>query len=175
MPVILFLGLLVTMKFFSDLLSSFIVDILTCSLCYFIFIGIVYALGLIFGCLIAALLPPRTLNAYWKRVIKLTLFVSLLLVVGNITSGLWGELIYGHMYYSSDYCGIDFLPFFPITQHLLDAEFGNDPHGLLGVTLTQLNLMWLLFTLGTWGITIFLYRLIYRKMALSETTALRIE
>jgi hypothetical protein len=97
-------------------------------------------------------------------VAKPGLFIFLLLAVGDFFGCMWGEVIYGRFYESTDYCGTDFLPFLPITQGLIDAPFGDQWHGLMGVSLIQLNLIWLLFATATWSLTIYLYLRLARTL-----------
>jgi hypothetical protein len=90
------------------------------------------------------------------------LFLGLLLVVGSIANGLWSCLVWGRFYFSTDYV-FDFSPFWPITQKVIDAPFGEMRGQLFGVSLFQLQLVWLLFATGTWTVSILLYRLICRR------------
>jgi hypothetical protein len=90
------------------------------------------------------------------------LFVGLLLVVGSVANGLWSCLVWGRLYFSTDYV-FDFSPFWPITQKVIDAPFGDMCGQLFGVSLLQLQLVWLLFAVVTWTATILLYRLISRR------------
>ena len=53
---------------------------------------------------------------------------------------------------------VDFSPFWPITQGTLDARFGDQVGGLLGVSLFQLQALWFFFAVSTWVIAFFLYR-----------------
>jgi hypothetical protein len=129
---------------------------------YLMMMGMVYGAVFLVGCIVLLFLRPRGLTEYVLRVKKLGIFLLILLPVGDFFGCVWGEIVWGRFYLSTDYCNCDFLPFWPITQGVIDAPFGNDPHGLIGVTLTQLNLIWLVFAIATWGSTLSLYRLIGR-------------
>jgi hypothetical protein len=97
-------------------------------------------------------------GTFTRRVARLGLFFGLLLVVGSIANGLWSCLVWGRLYYSTDYV-FDFSPFWPITQKVIDAPFGDTRGQLLGSSLLQLQLVWLLFAGFTWAVAIFFYRL----------------
>jgi hypothetical protein len=101
-----------------------------------------------------------------KEFRRAALFFGLLLVVGSIFSGLWSCLVYGRLYHVVDYF-IGFTPFWPVTKWSLNDGWGNVHGGLIGVTFWQLQLVWFLFTVGTWSLTVFLYRLICGRWPLS--------
>ena len=63
-------------------------------------------------------------------------------------------LIWDRLYDSTDYV-FDFMPFWPITRGVVDSPWGDERGRLLGVSLFQLLLVWLLFAAGTWGATTF--------------------
>jgi hypothetical protein len=124
--------------------------------------GVLHLTVFIIGCVILLILSrkqPRTLK---RRISCFGLFMILLLFVGAFFNGLWSCLIWGRFYDSTDYV-FDFSPFWPITQNVIDAPFGTERGQLLGVSLFQLQLVWLLFAVGTWVVTIFLYRIIRRR------------
>lgn len=108
----------------------------------------------------------------WPRLRHIALFFGLLLIAGSIFNGLWSCMIYGRLYDSADYI-FDFTPFCPITKGLINETFGNHHGRLLGVALWQLNLVWLLFALGTWSSTICLYRLICKQWPFSMKALFR--
>lgn len=85
------------------------------------------------------------------------MFLTLLLIVGALCNGVWSCLVRGRLYCSTDYV-LDFTPFWPIKQRVIDLPFGDQRGQLFGVTLTQLNIVWLLFATGTYGVTALLYR-----------------
>jgi hypothetical protein len=131
-------------------------------LIYFMVMGVLHFAAFIVGCIILAGLAVRQRGRFLRRVRRFSLFVGLLLVVGSFANGLWSCLVWGRLYFSTDYV-FDFSPFWPITQGLIDAPFGDMRGQLLGVSLFQLQFVWLLFALGTWALTILLYRLICRR------------
>ena len=129
---------------------------------YFVFMGMLHLVLIAVGCLIFALLAIRQRGRFLRRVVRLGLFLGLLLLVGSVANGLWSCLVWGRLYYSTDYVW-DFSAFWPITQWIIDRPFGTERGQLLGVSLLQVQLVWLLFAAGTWTATILLYRLICKR------------
>jgi hypothetical protein len=137
---------------------------------YFMLMGLLHLTLFVVGCLVFAVLAIRHRGTFLRRVGRFGLFLGLLLVVGSVANGFWSCLVWGRLYFSTDYV-FDFSPFWPITQKLIDAPFG-DMHGqLLGVSLLQLQLVWLLFAAGTWTATIVLYRLVCRRPPANQCAA----
>jgi hypothetical protein len=133
-------------------------------LLYLALMGALHVAIFVVGCLVLAALAIKQRGTFLTRAGRFGLLVGLLLVVGSIFNGLWSCLVWGRLYISTDYV-FDFSPFWPITQNVIDAPFG-DMHGqLLGVSLFQLQLVWLLFACGTWGLVLFLYRRICKHPA----------
>jgi hypothetical protein len=97
---------------------------------------------------------------------RLVFFWFILFLVSSIFNGLWSCSVWDRLYDSMDYVS-DFSPFWPITQGVIDAPWGNDRRRLLGISLWQLQLVWLVFALGTWITTILLYRAIRRQRPLN--------
>jgi hypothetical protein len=125
---------------------------------YFALAGVLHLAIFVIGSLVLGVVSIRQRGTFRRRVGRFGLFLGLLLMVGSISNGLWSCLIWGHLYTCFDYV-VDFSPFWPVTQSNIDVPFF--PQGqLLGVSLFQLQLVWLLFAVGTWGLTIFLYRFI---------------
>lgn len=123
-----------------------------------------------------ALLPRKQPNLLTRRILRYGIFLALFLGVGSLFNGLWSCLVVDRLYSSADYF-VDFMPFWPITQGVIDARFGNEHGKLLGVTLTQLQLVWFAFALGTWCATGVLYWLISRALdrkAIRTTWAARL-
>jgi hypothetical protein len=129
---------------------------------YFEFMGILHLALFSVGCLIFAVLAIRQRGKFLGRVGHLALFLGLLLVIGSVANGLWSCSVWGRLYYSTDYV-FDFSAFWPITQGLIDETFGDMRGQLFGVSLFQLQIVWLLFATGTWAATILLYRLVCRR------------
>jgi len=136
-------------------------------LIYFVFAGILHLGAFVIGCLVLVILPRRQAGTLPRRIGKLALFTGLLLVVGSLFNGLWSCLVWGRLYHSTDYV-FDFSPLWPITQEVIDMPFGDQRGQLLGVTLIQLQGVWLLFAFATWGVTAFLYRTIRRRQNLKS-------
>ena len=129
---------------------------------YFVFMGMLHLVLFAVGCFIFALLAIRQRGRFLRRVGRLGLFLGLLLLVGSVANGLWSCLVWGRLYYSTDYVW-DFSAFWPITQWTIDAPFGTERGQLFGVSLFHVQLIWLLFAAGTWTATILLYRLICKR------------
>jgi hypothetical protein len=133
-------------------------DLLPDAAFYLLGVGLAYTVVFAIGAIVNLFQIPKIKAKVVGRIINLAMFLVILLVIGDLFGLIWGEFIWGRFYISTDYINTDFLPFMPITQRLLDAPFGDEAHGLLGVTLFQLNLIWLVFAAATWGCTIALYR-----------------
>jgi hypothetical protein len=129
---------------------------------YFEFMGMLHLVLFAVGCLIFAMLAIRQRGRFLRRVGRLGLFLGLLLLVVSVANGLWSCLVWGRLYYSTDYV-FDFSAFWPITQSIIDAPFGTERGRLFGVSLFQVQLVWLLFATGTWTVTILLYRFICKR------------
>jgi hypothetical protein len=114
----------------------------------------------ILGCAILPLLPSKQPGTLGRRIGRFGLFMLLLLIVGAFFNGFWCCLITCRFYYQVDF-EFDFSPFRPI-------PYG---HGeLFGISLLQLQLIWLLFAAGTWALTIYLYRIIRRRLAVDAAS-----
>ena len=129
---------------------------------YFIVMGLLHLALFAVGCLIFAAHAIRHRGTFLRRIGRFGLFLGLLLVVGSVTNGFWSCLVWGQLYFSTDYV-FDFSPFWPIMQKVIDAPFGDMRGQLFGVSLFQLQLVWLLFAAGTWAVTVLLYRMICRR------------
>jgi hypothetical protein len=114
------------------------------------------------GCVVLALVATKQRGTFRRRAGRLGLFLGLLLIVGAIFNGVWSCSVWGRLYYSADYV-FDFSPFWPITERVLNVTFGEARGRLLGVSLFQLQLVWLVFAVSTWTITILSYRLIRQR------------
>jgi hypothetical protein len=135
---------------------------------YLLVMGCLHIPLVVVGSLVLALLPRKQPNIFTRRFVRFGLFVGLLLFVGSFFNGLWSCLVFDRLYHSADY-SVDFIPFWPITQGVIDSTFGDEHGQLLGVSLTELQLVWLIFALGTWGATIFLYWLAKRSLGRVES------
>ena len=133
---------------------------------YFVPLGAVHIAAFFAGSLVIAALSWRRRGILMRRIRRFGLFLALLLAAGSIFNGVWSCAVWGRLYYSTDYV-LDFTPFWPITQSVIDTPFGDQRGRLFGVTLTQLNMVWLLFSLGTWGGTMLMYREVLRRKTCS--------
>jgi hypothetical protein len=131
-------------------------------LIYLLVMGVFHLAIFAIGCLALAVLAIRQRGTFLRRVGRFGILLGLLLMIGSVANGLWSCLVWGRLYFSTDYV-FDFSPFWPITQKVIDAPFGDMRGELLGVSLSQLQLVWLLFAAGTWAVSIVLYRLICRR------------
>ena len=77
---------------------------------YVFYVGVVYTVVFLIGCITAALFRPRSRREYLMRIGKLGLFLAILLIVGDLVGCVWGEFIWGRFYLSTDYCNSDFVP-----------------------------------------------------------------
>src|ERR1043166_3494406 len=129
---------------------------------YLCFMSVVHLVALGVGSAILAALSSKQRGAKLRRIRRFALYNGLLLLVGSIFNGLWSCLIWDRLYDSTDYV-FDFIPFLPIGHWALDRPWGDERGRLLGVSLSQLQLVWLLFAAGTWGSATLLYRLVRGK------------
>jgi hypothetical protein len=130
---------------------------------YLMPMSVVHLAMFIIGCSVLVVLPWSQPGTLLRRIGRFGLFIGLLLVIGSLFSGLWSCLVWDRLYDSTDYV-FDFVPFWPITQSMIDKQWGDERGQLLGVSLFQLQLVWLFFAVCTWGATIFLYRMVRRHL-----------
>ena len=82
------------------------------------------------------------------------IFQVFLLFTGMLSNGIWSSVVWGRLYWSVDYVS-DFSVFIPLLRNQVKGSWGPDQESALnGITLTQLNLVWLIFALGAWGIAV---------------------
>ena len=129
---------------------------------YFVPFSVVHIIAFIVGSFVIAAFSWRERGILIARIRRFGLFLVLLLIVGSLFNGVWSCSVWGRFYYSTDYV-LDFTPFWPITQRVIDMPFGDQRGQLFGVTLMQLNMVWLLFALGTYGVTVLLYRAVQHR------------
>jgi hypothetical protein len=118
--------------------------------------GIVHLLFFGLGCICLIFVQLYARVGYWKFVARWGLFNIVFLLVASAIAGFWSCLIFGHFYTSADYVS-DFSPLTPITQGVIDARFGNEVGHLYGITLRQLQLLWMAFAAITWALALFIY------------------
>src|SRR5262245_1719494 len=109
---------------------------------YLVPFTVVHGVAFLVGSIVIAAFSWRRGDVLWRRIRRLGLFLALLLVVGSLSNGMWSCAVWGRLYYSTDYV-LDFTPFWPITQSVIDMPFGDQRGQLFGVMLTQLNMVWL--------------------------------
>ena len=124
--------------------------------------SIAHAVAFIVGSFVVSAFSWRQPSILIRRVRRWGLFLILLLLFGSLFNGLWSCVIWGRIYYSTDYV-FDFIPIWPITQQVIDMPFGDQRGQLLGVTLVQLQMVWLLFAIGTWTLAVLAYRAVVRR------------
>jgi hypothetical protein len=125
--------------------------------------SIVHLAAFLVGCVVLLIWSLNKLSTLPKRIGRLGLFLAILLLVSSLVNGLWSCLLWDRVYHSSDYL-FDFIPFWPITWAMINRPFGNEHGQLLGISMWQLQLLWLCFACSTWAITVVLYRLTCRHM-----------
>jgi hypothetical protein len=113
---------------------------------------------LMFGQFVHAFMAGVALGLLFliKRVLKrgpsykaFIVFNIALLGVAMGFNGVWSCTVWGKYYWSTDYVA-DFSPFYPISQGVIDARFGNLVGALNGISLEELNRIWAWFAGGTW-------------------------
>lgn len=124
---------------------------------YFVPMGVLHFAIFGIGCLVIAVAALWQRGTFLRRTLRLGLFLGLLLAAGSIANGLWSCLVWGRLYFSTDYV-FDFSPFWPMTQGIVEASFGNMRGRLLEGAHFQLQLVWLLFAAGTWTAAVLGYR-----------------
>jgi hypothetical protein len=130
---------------------------------YFVPFSVVHGIAFVVGSFVIATFSSRQPGIIIERIRRFGLFLILLLVVSSIFNGVWSCTIWGRLYYSTDYV-FDFTPFWPITRSVINMPFGDQRGQLFGVSLTQLNMVWLLFVIGTYGVTVLLYRAVQQRL-----------
>jgi hypothetical protein len=130
---------------------------------YLVPMSVLHLVVFIVGCCVLLLPTRKPHSTIKRRVDRFALFMVLFLLVASFFNGLWSCLVWDRLYDSTDYV-FDFMPFWPITQSVIDAPWGDGRGRLLGVTLFQLQLVWFAFALSTWTVTFILFRFISRKL-----------
>jgi hypothetical protein len=130
---------------------------------YTILCGFAYGVFLVlYSCVVisASWVPHEDDSAKQRRIGRKALFLAVLLVVGHVTNALWTIGIEGRLYEAVDFVGADCLPFVPISRGMID-DFGQHAP-LYGVTMWQLQCVWLVFAAATWALAWYVYRRILR-------------
>jgi hypothetical protein len=124
---------------------------------WYLFLGwVVHLLFFGLGCICLIFVQLYARSGYGKLFGRWAQFNIVFLLVASAIAGLWSCLIFGHFYTSPDYIS-DFSPLIPITQAVIDARFGNQVGYLYGITLRQLQLLWMAFAAITWALALFIY------------------
>ena len=90
------------------------------------------------------------------------IFAAILLIAGCIGNSIFMLVAYGRYYVSADTV-VDFYPFFPFGQGVLDNQFGGVHGGLLnGASLRDVQSLWLAISAAIWTSTIVTYRKLTR-------------
>jgi hypothetical protein len=126
---------------------------------YLVPMSVFHLVVFIVGCAGLVAFARKPTGTLMRRIRRFGLFMILLLFAGAFFNGLWSCLIYGRFYDSSDYV-FGFIPFCPLYRQWV--EIPNGQGHLMSVPLS-LHIFWFLFTVGTWSVTVILYRLICRR------------
>jgi len=122
---------------------------------------------LVFLLLVLLLTPVafRSSSLYFSLIERLGLFSVLLLLSGAIVNAAWMGLVYNRLYFSQDTV-LDFIPFIPFGQWVLDVKWGDETGALLGgASLWHLQVVWFLFALVAWSSAALAYRRAARLLA----------
>ena len=149
-------------------LFAYGIGVICVTLCYVIIVGLLCLAVFFIGAIAAMPLPSKFFGSYLHRMGQWGLFVSLFLTISTMFSLLWTCTVWNHLYYSTDYCGTDFLPFWPISTLVLTNTMGSEHGELIGINFTELQVIWALFTAATWGATIYAYYLVRQWFARSR-------
>jgi len=135
---------------------------------FFLYTFLVGSFHLLIFFLLALLLIPvvfRSSSLYFSLIERIGLFSVLLLLSGAIANAVWMGLVYNRLYFSQDTV-VDFFPFIPFGQWVLDVKWGDETGALLGGTsLWHVQVVWLLFALIAWGSAALAYRRAARWLA----------
>src|SRR5580704_16066573 len=103
---------------------------------YLVPMAVLHFTVFVIGCAVLLLFSLRKLGSLRTRIFDFGVFLGLLLIVGSLMNGIWGCLIYNHLYHSADYI-FDFSPFWPVTMN------ADRPRvDIYGTTLLELNAVW---------------------------------
>lgn len=134
---------------------------------YWAFMSVVHIVLFALGVAVLALASRSRRGQFRSWFLRWALFSVCLFITAGLTNGLWSCLVFGRLYWSTDYI-FDFSPFLPITQRVLDYRFGGQAGGLLGVSLLQLQALWLVFSVCAWVSGYALYRIFVKARFLSH-------
>ena len=106
-------------------------------------------------------------RCYPTRISTILVFNVVFLFLSMLANGIWSCQVWGNLYYSTDYIS-DFSPLYPIRQAVIDMPFGHQVGSLNGISLLNLNLTWMIFTVITWVASILVARSIIYSNCLTR-------
>jgi hypothetical protein len=120
-------------------------------LCYLMLVGMIEVAVLGLAAAVAlAWLPFRGRRWYVRRLANWALFAFILLACGCAGNSVFMLIAYEHLYVSADTV-VDFFPFIPFGQWVLDADFGSIRGRLLGgASLRELQAVWAGIAVAVW-------------------------
>jgi hypothetical protein len=140
-------------------------DIVNLAICYMLFMGFVH-LALIMG--LSLILTPVLwwgAKKYLKVVLDVCMFNGLLLLSGVLSNAIWNIFVYGKLYASDDYVGLESSPFwlvFPPNSYLGLPWFAE------GWSASEVRMLWIPFAVAAWVIAIIAF--IWLRLFLSKKT-----
>jgi hypothetical protein len=120
-------------------------------------VSVVHVAFFTIGVLFVAALGFWSRGHFRRRLRCWAVFNVCFFITAGLVNGLWSCLVFGRLYWSTDYV-FDFTPFWPVTQRVLDARFGDQVGGLVGISLFQLQVLWFLFAISAWVVAFIFYR-----------------
>src|SRR5688572_8372038 len=124
---------------------------------YFVPLSVVHIAAFIAGSLVIMALSRRNTPGLFRRIRRFGLFLALLLVAGSLFNA-ESRCVLSVILYLRTNNNLDSIPSRPTTQRVVGRPFWYLPGQLFGITVSQLNFVWLLFALGTWAGTVLSYR-----------------
>jgi hypothetical protein len=117
--------------------------------CYWLFGGSAHGALFLTGVIAISAVSIIRRGHFLQWLSRWAVFNVSFFVAASLVNGAWSCLVFGRLYWSTDYVS-DFFPFWPITQSVLDARFGDQVGGLLGISLLQLQALWVPFAVSAW-------------------------
>jgi hypothetical protein len=107
---------------------------------------------------------------YSKFLLHIILFNVSLLFFGCIGNSIWMLLTYNKLYVSADTV-VDYFPFYPFGQWVLDQTFGSFRGNLLGSgSVSQLQIIWVAITSFVWSSAIAVHIRLRRILVAQQFT-----
>jgi hypothetical protein len=108
---------------------------------------------LLFATVALPLMVLRNWRTYLRTVGLFCLFNAFLLAWGSIGNYLWLSLTWQKLYFSMDRV-VDWFPYIPFGQWVLDQEYGGETGRLLnGATMGQLRFIWAAIATAVWALS----------------------